>query len=114
MAGAVARAQERAVNFAATNRFPLLRQHTARRLTVEIERFPDATNALVARMAESDDSAVQLDILSGMSQALRGWHKAPVPAEWPKAAAKLARSKNVEIQTLTRELSFVFSDGLAL
>ena len=36
--------------------FPLLRQHTARRLTVEIERLPEAVNALVARLAEIDDS----------------------------------------------------------
>ena len=111
---AVTHAPRRAVNFAMTNRFSVLRQHPARRLTVEIERLPEATNALVARLADSGDLAVQLDILKGMSEALRGWHKAPVPGEWPKAAAKLAQSKNGEIQTLTRELSVVFGDGRAL
>ncbi len=111
---AVAHAPHRAVNFAVTSRFSLLRQHTARRLTVEIERLPETVSALVARLAESGDAAVQLDILKGMSEALRGWRKAPVPGEWPKAAARLAQSRNGEIQTLTRELSVVFGDGRAL
>jgi putative membrane-bound dehydrogenase-like protein len=111
---AVTHAPGRAVSFAITTRFPLLRQHIARRLTVEIERFPEAVSALVARLVESGDAAVQRDVLSGMSQALRGWHKAPVPADWPKAAATLAKSGNAEIKTLSRGLSVVFGDGRAL
>lgn len=104
----------RAVNLAVTSRFPQLRQHTARRLTVEIERLPEAVNTLVARLAESDDPAVELDILTGMSEALRGWRKAPVPATWAGAAVKLAGSANTNVQTLTRELAVVFGDGRAL
>jgi putative heme-binding domain-containing protein len=49
-----------------------------------------------------------------MSQALRGWRKAPVPAAWPHASEKLAASKNAAIQSLTRELAVVFGDGRAL
>jgi putative membrane-bound dehydrogenase-like protein len=105
---------QRAVNLALSSHFPLLRQYTARRLTVEIERLPEAVNALVARLAESNDATVQLDILTGMSEALRGWRKAPVPAAWTAAAAKLAASSNARVQTLTRELAVVFGDGRAL
>ncbi len=76
---AVVHQPNRAVNLAVTSRFPVVRLLTARRLTVEIERIPDAVNALVTRLGEIDDPAVQLDLLTGMSQALRGWHKAPGP-----------------------------------
>ena len=85
---AVMHQPNRAVNLAVSSRFPVLRQLTSRRLTVEIERIPDAVDALVKRLAEIDDSAVQLDLLTGMSQALRGWRKAPAPAAWPDASQK--------------------------
>ena len=105
---------KRAVNLAVTSKFPVVRQNTARRLTVEIEKIPDAVNALVTRLGEIDDPAVQLDLLTGMSQALRGWRKAPAPAAWPHASEKLAASKNATVQSLTRELAVVFGDGRAL
>ncbi|MGE5194174.1 MAG: PVC-type heme-binding CxxCH protein, partial [Deltaproteobacteria bacterium] len=111
---AVVRQPGRAVNLAASSHFPQLRQNTARRLTVEIERLPEAVNALVARLAEIDDPAVQIDILTGMSEALRGWRKAPAPAAWTSAAAKLAAGSNANAQRLTRELAVVFGDGRAL
>ncbi len=111
---AVAHQSGRAVSLAATSRFPVLRQNTARRLTLEIERLPDAVNSLVERLVASDDPAVQRDILTGMSQALRGWHKAPVPKAWSAAAQRLAKSADADVQTLTREVSVVFGDGRAL
>jgi putative membrane-bound dehydrogenase-like protein len=111
---AIARQPNRAVNLAVTGRFPVLRQLTARRLTVEIERFPDAVSALVTRMAEIDDPAASVDLLTGMSHALRGWRKAPAPAAWPEASKKLSASTNPAVQSLTRELAVVFGDGRAL
>jgi len=105
---------ERAVKLALASRLPIVRQNIARRLTVEIERLPGAVDALVARLAESAAPAVQADLLTGMSQALRGWRKAPVPAAWSGAAAKLAASAYERVQTLTRELAVVFGDGRAL
>ena len=104
----------RAVNLAVTSHFPLLRQNVARRLTVEIERLPEAVNSLVSRLADIDEPESQLNILTGMSEALRGWHKAPVPEAWATTAAKLASSSNAAVQTLTRELAVVFGDGRAL
>ncbi len=104
----------RAVKLALSARFPELRQHTARRLTVEIERLPAAVDALVAGLAKIEEPAQQIDILNGMSEALRGWRKAPRPAAWADAAAKLALSTNADVQRLTRELAVVFGDGRAL
>jgi putative membrane-bound dehydrogenase-like protein len=111
---AVVHQPDGAVNLAVTSRSPQLRQHTTRRLTVEIERLPEAVNELVSRLAKIEEPETQLGILTGMSEALRGWHKAPVPAAWAGTAAKLAGSSNAAVQTLTRELAVVFGDGRAL
>lgn len=105
---------DRAVALAVESQVPVLRRHTARRLTVEIERLPGAVNTLVERMAEISDAAAQLDMLTGMSQALRGWRSAKAPAAWPRVAEKLTKSSSAEVQTLTRELAVVFGDGRAL
>jgi putative membrane-bound dehydrogenase-like protein len=111
---AVVHQPQRAVNLAVTSKMPVLRQNTARRLTVEIEKLPEAVNALVTRLGEIADPAVQLDLVTGMSQALRGWRKAPAPAAWKNTSDKLAASKNATIQNMTRELAVVFGDGRAL
>ncbi|HEY2249402.1 MAG TPA: PVC-type heme-binding CxxCH protein, partial [Planctomycetaceae bacterium] len=111
---AVTHQPNRAVNLAITSRIPAVRLLTARRLTVEIERLPEQVNALVTRLGEIEDPSVQHDILTGMSQALRGWHKAPAPKAWPHASEKLATAGNTAVHNLTRELAVVFGDGRAL
>ncbi len=111
---AVVHRPKRAVNLAMTSRIPVVRQFTARRLTVEIERIPEQVNALVTRLGGIDDPAVQLDLLTGMSQALRGWHKAPAPKAWAQTSEKLGAGSNAAIHNLTRELAVVFGDGRAL
>ncbi len=111
---AVVQQSGRAVKLALASRFPLVRQHIARRLTVEIERLGDTVNELVSRLAEGNDPAVQFDLLTGMTQALRGWRKAPVPAAWTNAAEKLTAAEDKRVQTLARELAVVFGDGRAL
>jgi putative membrane-bound dehydrogenase-like protein len=104
---------DRAVKLALSSHFPVLRQHIARRLTVEIDRLDQAVNSLVTKLGESE-TAVQLDLLGGMNQGLRGWRKAPVPAAWAATAKKLAASSDARVKTLTRELAVVFGDGRAL
>jgi putative membrane-bound dehydrogenase-like protein len=111
---AVVQQPGRAVNLALAGRFPLVRQHIARRLTVEIDRLGEAVNELVTRLGDSDAPAAQLDLLTGMTQGLRGWRKAPVPSAWVSAAEKLAASNDSRVQTLARELAVVFGDGRAL
>jgi putative heme-binding domain-containing protein len=81
---------------------------------VEIERLGEAVNELVKRLGETNSPAVQFDLLTGMTQGLRGWRKAPVPAAWVRAAEKLAASSDSRVHTLVRELAVVFGDGRAL
>jgi putative membrane-bound dehydrogenase-like protein len=98
----------------AKNRIPLVRQLAARRLTAEIERLPAVANALVKGMLECSDSAIEHDVLTGMTEALRGWRKAPAPEGWPRAIEKLTARGEGALSPMVRELSVVFGDGRAL
>jgi putative membrane-bound dehydrogenase-like protein len=93
---------------------PVVRKHIARRLTGAIDTQPAAVDALIARAATEKNEARLLDLLQGMTDALRGWQKAPVPAAWSSASATLAKHEQPEVQRLVRELSVVFGDGRAL
>lgn len=70
----------------------------------------DALAPLVEVLRDSDDPAFQLDILKGMADALKGRRGIKMPADWPKVAAKLAKSPNAEVRTLTASLSTLFGD----
>jgi putative membrane-bound dehydrogenase-like protein len=106
---------ERAVKLAASSKLPLVREFIARRLTHEIERHPATIALLVDLLGSlSPNVQVQLDLLHGMTDALRGWRKAPAPAIWASVSPELAKADNADVQRLTRELSVVFGDGRAL
>ncbi len=106
---------ESAVSLAANSNLPLVREFVARRLTEEIERSPKTVDQLVKVLGEGSTSDAQKqDILQGMTDALRGWRKAPQPKLWQQARITLARSSSNKIARLTRELSLVFGDGRAM
>ena len=93
----------------AAARIPLLREYLARRLTVQIEKSPEAVDALLALAAESKDRALSKDILAGMNDALRGWRKAPAPRQWTQVSAVL--EKDETLASYVRDLGVVFGDG---
>ena len=106
---------EAAVQLAVNSKLPLVREFIARRLTEEIERRPNTVEQLVSVLAGKVTSESQKhDILHGMTDALRGWRKAPQPKLWKQASLALNKSSNDEISRLTRELSLVFGDGRAM
>jgi putative heme-binding domain-containing protein len=49
-----------------------------------------------------------------MTEAFAGWHKASKPAAWDQASAAFAKSTDVKVRDLARELGAVFGDGRAL
>ncbi|MFN6106931.1 MAG: PVC-type heme-binding CxxCH protein, partial [Planctomycetaceae bacterium] len=101
-------------------KLPHLRRFLARRLTEELERRPADVDALVgllkvptADSAAGLDDAARLEVLTGMAEGLRGWRKAPRPAQWDEIAPGLAQSENAQLAAVTRELSALFGDGRA-
>jgi len=110
---AVADRPEQAVELVGRTPIRKLRQFVARRLTEEIERQPQAAQALVALLAEKSDRDFRLDVLRGMSTALRGWRSAAPPTGWETVSKQLGGDDDNEVRMLARELAVVFGDGRA-
>jgi putative membrane-bound dehydrogenase-like protein len=103
----------KAVELAEHGRIPLVRRFIGRRLTEEVEKAPGPLNALL-KVAAGQSTGFQLDILRGMSEALRGWRKARPPEAWAALSAKLADSPDQAVRHQARDLGVVFGDGRAL
>lgn len=73
----------------------------------------DALPKLTQLLAESSDAQLQLDLLRGLSDALKGRRTAPMPAGWEALETKLAESANGEVRTLTQTLSLTFGSPRA-
>ena len=74
----------------------------------------EALAALVGVLKEVDDPAFHLDILKGISAALKGQRNIKMPKGWNEIAPKLAKSPNAEVQQLAQALSLTFGSKAAL
>jgi putative heme-binding domain-containing protein len=74
----------------------------------------DTLSPLVQVLAQSNDAQLQLDILKGISDGLKGQSRVTMPKGWDAAAKKLAQSPNAKVQELTRNLSLIFGSSTAL
>jgi len=74
----------------------------------------DTLSPLVQVLAQSDDAQLQLDILKGISDGLKGQSRVSMPKGWDAAAKKLAQSPNAKVQELARNLSLIFGSSTAL
>ncbi|HWL09069.1 MAG TPA: PVC-type heme-binding CxxCH protein [Planctomicrobium sp.] len=87
----------------------------ARRFTEDVEKNPAPLNELLSFAASKESSpAVQNAVITGMTEALRGWRKAKVPSNWPSFQAAIDKNDNDDLIARARELSVVFGDGRAL
>ncbi|WP_437226333.1 PVC-type heme-binding CxxCH protein [Planctomicrobium sp. SH661] len=98
---------------AAACTWPLTRKLIARRLAEDIEKRPAPLSKLLTFTATQPD-AYALDILNGISEALRGWRKAVPPVSWGAVQLQLEHSKNPAVVERLRELNLLFGDGRAL
>jgi putative membrane-bound dehydrogenase-like protein len=98
---------------AAGCQLPLTRQFIARCLGEEIESNPAPINALLT-LALNKPSEFQNDIVTGLSEALRGWSKAKEPAAWDVLQIQADRSNDSRLSSRVRDLSILFGDGRAL
>ena len=74
----------------------------------------EALEALVGVLKEVDDPAFHLDILKGISAALKGQRNIKMPKGWKEIAPKLAESPNAEVRQLAQSLSLTFGSKAAM
>lgn len=74
----------------------------------------DTLSPLVTVLAQSNDAQLQLDILKGISEGLKGQSRIPMPAGWDKVAKKLSQSPDAKVQELARNLSLIFGSSTAM
>ncbi|MBI1178214.1 c-type cytochrome [bacterium] len=74
----------------------------------------DSLAALVQVLNASNDTQLQLDVLRGMSEAMEGRARVPMPAGWDQAEPVLTRSSNDEIRSLAQTLGLKFGSATAL
>src|SRR5688500_612925 len=53
---------------------------------------------VVQLLGETDDAALQRDVLIGMREGLRGRKRMPMPEGWPAAYARLSKSNDAEVR----------------
>jgi len=74
----------------------------------------DALAALVGVLKEVDDPGFQLDILKGITAALKGQRDVEAPDDWGAVSSVLAESSSAEVRQLAQSLSLTFGSKAAL
>jgi putative membrane-bound dehydrogenase-like protein len=105
----------RALRLAASSRIPLVRQFIARRFADDAAAKGEKgdVSPLVASLGTASD-AVQLDLLRGAREGLRGRKRMPMPADWPALYARLTKSSDRDVRENAVLLALVFGDPQAL
>lgn len=80
-----------------------------------VEKNDDSGLAvLVEALGQVDDAAVQIDVLQGMHDALRGRKQVKAPPAWSAVYDKLAKSPAVDVREKARLLALIFGDARAV
>ncbi len=108
VSAAVANDPDHSIQLALSSKIPTVTRLITRRLCEGIEESPQPVEKLLTQATPE----TRLSILRGMSEALKGWVKAPKPKVWDSFSA-LVGKENEEAQSLIRDLSAVFGDGRA-
>jgi putative membrane-bound dehydrogenase-like protein len=74
----------------------------------------EAREMITEKLAEVTEVAKQLDMLNGLSAALKGQRAVPMPAGWAAVEAKLAKSENPDVRTLAQTVSLTYGSKNAL
>lgn len=75
---------------------------------------PRPLDALTRVLATSADEAVQLDVLTGMAEALAGRKSIRAPAGWDAVHRRLSVARSAEVRRRVMQLSLLFGDPGAL
>ena len=63
---------------------------------------------LIRFLLENDDDQTQIDVIKGISDALKGVPSQPMPGSWPQLEERLNNSNQRELRTLVRNLAVKF------
>src|SRR5690606_38906904 len=74
----------------------------------------DSLTGLVELLNETNDPQLQLDVLRGVSEALKGRRGLAMPEGWQRVEEKLGASSNNEVRLLTQGLGLAFGSQRAL
>jgi putative membrane-bound dehydrogenase-like protein len=90
---------------------PRILEFTTRRLASG--DIPNGLGIIARRLQSPHTQPRQLEMLRGLSAALRGQRTAPMPDTWPAAESHLAANPHPEIRTLAQSLSLKFGSDRA-
>lgn len=74
----------------------------------------DPLAVLVEVLKSSDDAGVQASLLAGMLSGLEGQRNVRAPKGWSKVSAKLLKSDDRKVRTMTLQLGQIFGDPQAI
>ena len=74
----------------------------------------DPLAVLVEVLKSSDDASVQASLLAGMLSGLEGQRNVRAPKGWSKVSAKLLKSDDRKVRTMTLQLGQIFGDPQAI
>ncbi len=93
-------------------KLPKLLNFTTRRIA--LLGTAEARVLIAENLAAITSTPKQLEMLLGLSAALKGQRSVPMPADWDAVETKLARSDNAEVRTLAQTISLTFGSQNAL
>ncbi len=113
---AVAADPQAGLELAAHCQIPLVRRFIARRIGLidDPERSRHAVTALVKLIGETSDREPQLDLLSGLHDALRGRRNVPPPNDWDAVYRKLTDSSDRALRNEADAIALAFGDTKTL
>lgn len=93
--------------------FALIAPRSPRALADDAPAAPEGVVALVQLLGQVDDDAIQIDLLKGVNEGLKGLRRVQPPNEWAGVYAKLSKSENAEVRDQAQKLALTFGDALA-
>jgi putative membrane-bound dehydrogenase-like protein len=101
------------VKVATASRMPALVRWISRRLGEDIESAPEPLNRLLEELIQKP-SEFRLEAVTGLTEALAGWRKAPSPVAWERFKLSLSRTDDSMVGDRLRDLDVLFGSGRAL
>jgi putative membrane-bound dehydrogenase-like protein len=100
---------QRALSVAANSKIPLLTNHIARRAGAA----ETARGAVLATAMKTTDTHVRSQLLSGLSESLRGQADLAMPKAWKSAFAAIEPNADADQRKMLMELAIAFGDQSA-